>query len=73
MSRLRIFDDQNGTQPLAEHSDPGAIAEALGQEGMHLILTGRNQEALAQTSEATSSESSKETLKKSTKTKIKKN
>ena len=34
MSRLRIFDDQNGAQPLAEHSDPGAIAEALAPHGV---------------------------------------
>ena len=26
MSRLRIFDDHNGAQPLAEHQDPAAIA-----------------------------------------------
>ena len=29
MSRLRIFDDQNGALPLAEHEDPAAIAAAL--------------------------------------------
>ena len=34
MSRLRIFDDQNGAQPLAEHEDPRAIAEALAPHGV---------------------------------------
>ena len=54
MSRLRIFDDQNGAQPLAEHSDPGAIAEALAPHGVRFerwpthddIAAGATQDAV---------------------------
>jgi 1,2-dihydroxy-3-keto-5-methylthiopentene dioxygenase len=54
MSRLRIFDDQNGAQALAEHEDPRAIAEALAPHGVRFerwpthddIAAGATQDAV---------------------------